>query len=376
VSKQPEVERATTQEITAYSNFIAFLCFFGVCLSCLAPLWLSALGGPGCPLKVAVGICLFVSVLNLPVMSIYALRGESRPFFDGVGKLLCASLLLEVSALILMYLGDRGDGLVSWPLVLGVTCIALLLYTAACFSQIRRRYGLARIFSAPALSAILISICLVLAFGGTSLRPLLPPKVPPVIRGESRSNEPGLEISYKPVLYLYPPREVSVHVQFERPLKFLATYPIYPSQGWRVTARPDGTLIDDHDQHEYSYLFWENERSALECPTGVGFVVRGAEMREFLRSSLAALGLTPREYNEFLVYWYPILQKFEHTWICFLTSEYERETPLIITPRPDTLLRLHMLYRPVSEALEVQPQSFTPIQRRGFTAIEWGGSRF
>ena len=36
-----------------------------------------------------------------------------------------------------------------------------------------------------------------------------------------------------------------------------------------------------------------------------GFVVKGSESAEFLRETLSQMGLTPKEYNEFIVYWAP-----------------------------------------------------------------------
>ena len=39
-----------------------------------------------------------------------------------------------------------------------------------------------------------------------------------------------------------------------------------------------------------------------------GFVVRGSDTAAFLREKLAYMGLTPREYNEFIVYWLPRMQ--------------------------------------------------------------------
>ena len=42
-----------------------------------------------------------------------------------------------------------------------------------------------------------------------------------------------------------------------------------------------------------------------------GFVVKGSDSAEFLRETLSQMGLTPKEYNEFIVYWAPKLQENE-----------------------------------------------------------------
>ena len=73
--------------------------------------------------------------------------------------------------------------------------------------------------------------------------------------------------------------------------------------GWPVTAEPDGTLYDEAG-NEYSYLFWEGEDNT-DYDFSKGFCVAGADTADFLRETLAEIGSTPREYNEFIVYWLP-----------------------------------------------------------------------
>ncbi|MBU3143847.1 hypothetical protein [Clostridium sp. CF012] len=40
-----------------------------------------------------------------------------------------------------------------------------------------------------------------------------------------------------------------------------------------------------------------------------GFVVKGSETEKFLQEKLEYLGLTPKEYNEFIVYWLPVMKE-------------------------------------------------------------------
>ena len=107
-------------------------------------------------------------------------------------------------------------------------------------------------------------------------------------------------LAEKPVIYLYPEKaeEVSVWLDYEGELT--CTYPAY-EDGWHVIARPDGTLQNLRDGKEYSYLFWEGVTDA-QYDMSSGFVVKGEDTAEFLQEKLAALGLLPEEYNEFIVY--------------------------------------------------------------------------
>jgi hypothetical protein len=176
----------------------------------------------------------------------------------------------------------------------------------------------------------------------------------------------------KPVIYLYPtePTEVAVTLTFDGDLT--CTYPAY-NDGWRVTAQPDGTLTDSTDGTEYSYLFWEGVSNA-EYDFSEGFVVRGEDTAEFLRETLAEIGLTPREYNEFIVYWLPQMQDNAYNLISFQGAAYTDGAPLDITPAPDSILRVFMAYKPIGEYVDVPPQKFAAFERQGFAVVEWGGA--
>ena len=179
--------------------------------------------------------------------------------------------------------------------------------------------------------------------------------------------------SGKPVIYLYPEREMDVRVRLEYDGKLDATYPAYPEGGWHVTARPDGTLIDKTDGHEYSYLFWDGFYDN-QFDFSRGFIVKGKDTARFLQDTLSAMGLTPREYNEFIVYWLPKMQHNAWNLIAFQGAEYTDHARLTITPKPDSLLRVFMAFKSVPYPYAIPPQTFPKFERRGFTVIEWGGS--
>lgn len=179
------------------------------------------------------------------------------------------------------------------------------------------------------------------------------------------------QLAAKPVIYLYPEEAAEVTLKLDYPGELLCTYPAY-EDGWQVTAYPDGTLLDGQGQ-EYSYLFWEGADD-LEYPMEEGFVVRGTETAAFLREKLALLGLTPREYNEFIVYWLPKMQENPYNRIAFQRERYTDSAQLTITPAPDSLLRVFMAWSPIEEPVEMVPQTFQPLQREGFTVVEWGGA--
>ncbi|MBR5284731.1 MAG: hypothetical protein IKU27_06775 [Clostridia bacterium] len=176
----------------------------------------------------------------------------------------------------------------------------------------------------------------------------------------------------KPVIYLYPEEETEVTVKLDYTGELTVTYPEY-KDGWTVTAMPDGSLYDA-DGIEYSYLFWEGE-SDIEYDLSKGFCVAGEDTADFLREKLSYMGLTPREYNEFIVYWLPYLQENEYNLITFQGAAYTEAAGLEITPEPDNILRVFMVYEPLDEHVNIEPQELPVLTREGFTVVEWGGRR-
>ena len=178
----------------------------------------------------------------------------------------------------------------------------------------------------------------------------------------------------KPILYLYPEQETDVSVTLGHPACVTHSYPKYDGP-WRVKARPDGTLTDLETGRELYSLYYENVSPIPLPQTDEGFVVRGGDTAAFLEEKLAILGLTPREAEEFIVYWLPRLEENKWNYIRFADrAEIDAEMPLDISPQPDSLIRVLMLWKPLDAPIEVREQTLTAPARTGFTAVEWGGA--
>ena len=179
-------------------------------------------------------------------------------------------------------------------------------------------------------------------------------------------------VSAKPVIYLYPEEETQVSVKLDYDGELTATYPAY-NDGWMVTARPDGALIDPDTGREYYCLFWEGV-SDVEYDLSSGFVVAGEETAAFLEDALAALGLTEREADEFIIYWLPRMEGNPYNLISFQQETYTDHAVLTIDPAPDSVLRVFMAWKGLDEPMEVEPQTLEGFARTGFTVVEWGGT--
>ncbi|KAI5831446.1 hypothetical protein K523DRAFT_269933 [Schizophyllum commune Tattone D] len=235
----------------------------------------------------------------------------------------------------------------------------------------------------------------------------------------------------KPVVYLYSPRtvEATVRLSLVPEWNFSVVYPVVPvkstgaGQGleWRVQTQQDGTLRELTTGLEVAYLYWEAKTDGvgtisppssptLATPTAMGeevfrpnlsglsdedsVVLPVSTVTPYLDTALAALGLHTEARTSFITYWLPSMLKHEHVALRFVEqAAYERAAPLDITPVPDVVTRVFMLFRGVADAeLNAWPaaqlrakepalrwqdvvgvQLATTLDTSLFRVIEWGG---
>lgn len=180
----------------------------------------------------------------------------------------------------------------------------------------------------------------------------------------------------KPVIYLYPKTKIAVSLQIAYSGKLLFTYPKY-NNGWEVVAYPNGKLINKDDGKEYSYLFWDGEKSYKKAETTYkkGYVVHKDSIVSFLEDKLKAIGLQPNEYNDFIVFWTPYLMQNDWNFIHFrIGNGYDVVSKNTVNPQPETVIRVFMDFKGLSKPFVIEPQEITTPSRKGFTLVEWGGA--
>ncbi len=193
------------------------------------------------------------------------------------------------------------------------------------------------------------------------------------IKNHGTTFDPNIIRDDKPIIYLYPTTDAKVSVKLGYPDKLTAVYPTY-DDGWRVLAHPDGTLQDLKTGRELYSLYYESQATIDFDHTSEGFVVQGKDSASFLEDKLEILGLTPREAEEFIVYWLPKLESSPYNFIRFATAEeIDTNMPLSITPSPDSIIRVLMVFKPLQSPIEVAEQQLSTPARNGFTVVEWGG---
>jgi hypothetical protein len=174
----------------------------------------------------------------------------------------------------------------------------------------------------------------------------------------------------KPVIYLYPAQTTNVKVYVGADIT--KSEPLY-NNGWQIKASPDGTLIAP-DGSKYDSLFWEGTGHGDYPNITEGFVVPQSQLETTIKSQLKELGLSDRESNDFLTFWLLKMPNTPYVRLTWFTEEQlNKLAPLIILPKPDTIIRIFLDFQGLQNNISLPTQHLTTLQRKGFTVIEWGG---
>jgi len=181
----------------------------------------------------------------------------------------------------------------------------------------------------------------------------------------------------KPVIYLYPEKEIDFTVKVKPSGNFSFTYPAY-KEGWNGVVTPNGEI--KINTKFYNYLFWESDQTlnSNNIDTKKGSIIKGDETLEFLEKQLSDFGFSSKEKADFITFWAPQLQQNEFNYIYFvLNNDADYFAELTITPQPDNTYRFYILTCPIVNPNDfhyLEPQLIESAKRKGFTVLEWGGS--
>ena len=181
----------------------------------------------------------------------------------------------------------------------------------------------------------------------------------------------------KPVIYLYPTTKQKVSVKIWLNWRFLTTIPEYKSW-WNVIAYPDWKIISDWKQYSYLYRDWVDKNYTLPKKW---FVIKndGKSIKKFLYKILTKIWLNNQEKEDFIEYWLPILTKvkWKYIFIWFkFTQSLEKETPLFVNPKPDSVLRIFMDYHWLDKLEKVEQPVIKKFVRKWFVVVEWWGRKY
>lgn len=176
----------------------------------------------------------------------------------------------------------------------------------------------------------------------------------------------------KPVIYLYPKKEMNVYVNV-KPTDGISKSEPAIKNGWNVRAEPNGTITNLADSKVYPYLFWEGFASHFVTPKE-GFVVAKNDVSKFFDEKLSTLGLNKQEIADFKDFWTPKLAAKPYYFITFIDKQsLDAYAPLTVSPSPDSIIRVFFDHQGLDKKVTVPEQKLTPGVRKGFALIEWGG---
>ncbi|KAG1812598.1 uncharacterized protein BJ212DRAFT_459416 [Suillus subaureus] len=179
----------------------------------------------------------------------------------------------------------------------------------------------------------------------------------------------------KPVIYLYSPSDIDVSVKISLIPEWTLSviYPVVATEDhgqrleWNVRTHQDGSLTEHNSGLDVSYLFWEAETNLQAFPQSPAFepqsvdtfnpissslddmdsiVIPADKASVYLDKSLKVLGLHTEARTSFITYWLPSILKHEYIALRFVSqAAYERAASLSISPQPDVVTRVFMLFR-------------------------------
>ena len=178
--------------------------------------------------------------------------------------------------------------------------------------------------------------------------------------------------AWKPIMYIYPKKEIDLSIDFINAEKLMHTYPKYKGS-WNIHVDTQGNIYDYETKRNYYALYWDEIDYSREN-FDEGFVVEGKNISKFFEEKLEILGFNEREINEFIIYWMPKMEDNKYNLIKFRTTdEINENMPIEFSKNPDTLIRVIMDYKKLDEKIEIKEQKLEKVVRKGFTVVEWGG---
>ncbi|CAE6332272.1 unnamed protein product [Rhizoctonia solani] len=215
------------------------------------------------------------------------------------------------------------------------------------------------------------------------------------------------------------PNLMAIQIRVDNESDTLLTPPKRTSNVDPTSVEP-APLPDQTTKREVAYLFWEahtNPRllpsppvtrpnTPVETPSlafdpadpyllpSQSALLPFEKVTSYIDDVLLALGLHTEARTSFITYWLPNLSKHKYIALKFLPQgEYEKAAPLNITPAPEVMTRVFMLFRGVeesqvefwSDAVEMACKDSTiwrdivgieiekVLDKSLFRVLEWGG---
>lgn len=174
---------------------------------------------------------------------------------------------------------------------------------------------------------------------------------------------------YKPNIYIYSSKDMTVNVQVH-PSRFItASIPFYNElEGW--TANITGGSINGRGD----FLFYEAEVPDEGFQKNTGSVINAKTLVNDLEQVVTAYGFNDREKKDFIEYWSKVLNDGRDYYAYPQTTKIvDNIMPLDIKPAPGNVFRIWFYFAPKDgKSVPAKPYA-EKIVRGDYTVVEWGG---
>ncbi len=180
--------------------------------------------------------------------------------------------------------------------------------------------------------------------------------------------KPAVECG-KPVVYLYPTKETNFKVKVGA--QVTKSDPEYLG-GWEGVAKPNGQLTVGGK--DYPNLFWEGKGVGMYPNIDFGRLVERENIKSEISRDLSHMGLNSQEISDFNAYWLDKMPQSKYIRLSWLANnELDKLAPLYISPKPESVIRVFLDFAGYNEAINLTHQTLPKFERKGYTAVEWGG---
>ena len=108
--------------------------------------------------------------------------------------------------------------------------------------------------------------------------------------------------------------------------------------------------------------------------TEEGFLVPADKRDEVFRRVLTDYGFNEQETADFIEYWSDYLTSGEgYVMYPMLTDGVDAAMPVSFSVKPDSITRIWFGFAQYDSG-DIKKPMITPIERKGFTVVEWGGA--
>ncbi len=182
----------------------------------------------------------------------------------------------------------------------------------------------------------------------------------------------GFTPESKPAVYLYPKWPTFVNVKVDVSKGWMTkSIPKYPDVGWNVLAMPSGKIFSG--LKSYTHLFYETMLPSPSMSAGYE-VVSADNLTTGLKDLALRLSLNEEEATDLADYWTANLPEAKYYKIGLLNgSNIDALEPLDISPKPDSVYRVRLLFKATNEQVSSTTRFFGDFDRNGFSVVDWGG---